>query len=192
MIRAKILLAIVWILVGTTIWFSVTGCVMLRRVSDAIFNKPESVVTVIPETSKGQLWQTIKGLTPNWLAIPVIALGAVAMFNGAAKLGMSCIIFGSVNLFMALATSRFGFWMAVCGLVGSGLAVAASIVAKNKALRQIIFNNQCIKQIAKDDNVDLVFQDKMKEVLAKQVKSTKKIVASVKTKLRAVGKITTS
>jgi len=137
----------------------------------------------VPETPKKQMWETIKGLTPNWLAIPVISLGAVAMFNGAAKLGMSFIIFGSVNLFMALATSRFGFWMALCGLIGSFAAVTASIIAKNKALKEIIFGVQDIKQVAKEDNVDLVFQDKIKETLSKQAKSTKKIVAKIKGKL---------
>ena len=84
-----------------------------------------------PNTPSGQLWHTVR--KSNWLvtlAIPIIALGAVAMFNGAAKLGMSAIIFGCVNLFMALATARFALWMGIFGLVGSGLAVAASILSR--------------------------------------------------------------
>ncbi|KKK78291.1 hypothetical protein LCGC14_2845070, partial [marine sediment metagenome] len=92
------------------------GCAVLEQIGNVLNPQPEQIIPTVP---KAQMWETIKGLTPNWLAIPVIALGAVAMFNGAAKLGMSCIIFGSVNLFMALATSRFGFWMALCGLIGS-------------------------------------------------------------------------
>ena len=164
----------------------VSGCgSVYRTVKDTILGKPNTQ-EVIPDTLKGQLWQTIKGLTPNWMAIPVIALGAVAMFNGAAKLGMSCIIFGSVNLFMALATSRFGFWMALCGLVGSMLAVAASILAKNKALKEIVFGVQAVKDIIPE--TDNRLKD-AKIILAKQVKSTKKIVAKIKSKAKLKGKI---
>jgi hypothetical protein len=176
------------ILIAVLIFVLVSGCSLLQRAKDTIFNKPTQT-NVIPDTPKKQLWETIKGLTPNWLAIPVIALGAVAMFNGAMKLGMSFIIFGSVNLFMALATSRFGFWMALCGLIGSFAAVAASIVAKNKALRDIIYNVQTIKKIAKDDNIDLVFQDKTKEILSKQATSTKKIVQNIKSKAKLKGEL---
>jgi len=185
-------LLILGMLIGLIVFviaISTSGCALLQQATDVIFKPRPSQEEVMPETSKDQLWQTIKGLTPNWLAIPVIALGAVAMFNGAAKLGMSCIIFGSVNLFMALATSRFGFWMALCGWVGSMAAVAASILAKNKAVRELIGNLQTIKETAKEDNVDLVFQDKIKETLAKQVKSTKKIVKKVKDSLRLKGEI---
>jgi len=171
------------ILIAVLIFVLVSGCSLLQRAKDTIFNKPTQT-NVIPDTPKKQLWETIKGLTPNWLAIPVIALGAVAMFNGAMKLGMSFIIFGSVNLFMALATSRFGFWMALCGLIGSFAAVASSILVKNKALRDIIYNVQTIKKIAKDDNIDLVFQDKTKEILSKQATSTKKIVQNIKSKAK--------
>lgn len=183
------MLLVICILLFLTVFVSISGCALLRQAANAALGIESKQEVLIPETPKKQLWQTIKGLTPNWLAIPVIALGAVAMFNGAAKLGMSCIIFGSVNLFMALATSRFGFWMALCGLVGSMAAVAASILIKNKALKDIVFNFQKVKQTAKDDNVDLVFQDKMKEVLAKQAKSTKKIVQKIKNKAKLRGEL---
>lgn len=182
---SKVVLVILYVMLGYML-FSIcmaSGCTWYQRVTDAVFNKPEPTTIVTPETSKGQLWQTIKGLTPNWLAIPVIALGAVAMFNGAMKLGMSCIIFGSVNLFMALATSRFGFWMALCGLVGSIAAVAASILVKNKALKDIVFGAQKLKNLAAD-------RDGANNILAEQqVKSTKKIVQKIKSKAKLKGVI---
>lgn len=158
------------------------GCAWCQRVTNAVFDTEiEEVVT--PETSKGQLWQTIKRLTPNWLAIPVIALGAVAMFNGAAKLGMSCIIFGSVNLFMALATSRFGLWMAVFGLIGSVAAVGASILTKNKALKEIVFGIQNVKKGFREDKdgdfIAVIITNAQSNI---QTKSTKKIVAKIKSK----------
>lgn len=150
------------------------------------FKKPVDESTV-PSDPKEALWRIVTKSSSGWItmfAIPIIALGTVACFNGAVKLGLSTIIFGSVNLFMSLATARFALWMAVFGLIGSFAAVVASILVKNKGLREIVYGIQEVKDIAKEDNIDLVFQDKMSEALQKQAKSTKKIVAKVKTKLK--------
>jgi len=132
-----------------------------------------------PSTPSGQLWHTVR--KSNWLitlAIPIIALGAVAMFNGAGKLGMSAIIFGCVNLFMALATARFALWMGVFGLIGSGLAVIASILVKNKALEEIICGVQNYrKSKAEHDDLDAHLAAEQK------TKSTQHIVRNIKTNL---------
>ena len=178
--------AIYWavILVFFCILFNIlSGCAIVEQIGSILSPDTEQIIPTVP---KEQLWQTIKGLTPNWLAIPVIALGAAAMFNGAAKLGMSCIIFGSVNLFMALATSRFGFWMALCGLIGSMAAVAASIVVKNKAVKELIFGIQEIK-----DTQDSAVQFPMviKSILNKQTKTTQKLVQQIKMKAKLKGKL---
>lgn len=141
----------------------------------------------LPDTPSGQLWLTVR--KSNWLvtlAIPIIALGAVAMFNGAAKLGMSAIIFGAVNLFMALATARFALWMSVFGLIGSGLAVAASILVKNKALKEIICGVQKYKQVHLQ-NVDLT--NIHNELGGNQTSSTQRIVQNIKTNLKLKGEI---
>ena len=138
-----------------------------------------------PNTPSGQLWHTVR--KSNWLvtlAIPIIALGAVAMFNGAAKLGMSAIIFGCVNLFMALATARFALWMGVFGLIGSVLAVVASILTKNRALREIIYSNQWFKKGIRDNNGHLIADRLNVAQNNTQSLSTKKIVQKVKTKLK--------
>ncbi len=165
------------ILIALSILFACTGCDSMIKGVGQLIGIGEKQSTVIPDTPKKQMWETIKGLTPNWLAIPVIALGAVAMFNGAAKLGLSCIIFGSVNLFMALATSRFGFWMALCGLIGSVAAVAASMLVKNKALKEIIGGVQAVKNDMPER------YEELREELSHQTKSTKKIVAKIKAKI---------
>jgi len=141
-----------------------------------------------PATPSGQLWHTVK--KSNWLvtlAIPIIALGAVAMFNGAAKLGMSAIIFGAVNLFMALATARFALWMGIFGLIGSGLAVAASILSKNKALKEII----CGVQKYKNTYLQPSDIDKLHTKLtdAQKSSSTQKLVQKVKTNIKLRGEI---
>jgi len=145
-----------------------------------------------PGTSAGRLWHTIKqtkqNLFTSW-AIPIIALGVTVMWSGRWKLGMGCVIFGSVNLFVSLATAKFALPMAIFGFIGTMLAVLASILSKNKALTDLICGIQKVKVIAKEDNVDLVFQDKIKGVLDDQLTSTKKIVKKVKTKLKLAGKM---
>ena len=140
--------------------------------------KPDTVTSAPPPAT--QLWQTVK--KSNWLttlAIPIIALGAVAMFNGAGKLGMSAIIFGCVNLFMALATARFALWMGIFGLIGSATAVAVSILTRRKAIVDMIKGIQVLK------NNPTINPDDANRMLAdKQSPSTQKIVQAVKTKLK--------
>ena len=151
-------------------------------------SKPDTITT--PPTPSGQLWQTVK--KSNWLvtlAIPIIALGAVAMFNGAGKLGMSAIIFGCVNLFMALATARFALWMGIFGLIGSATAVVASILTKNKALQEIIKGVQKHKKVLqitdwKSSIVDTYVKGDLNHELEQQSPTTQKIVQDVKTKLK--------
>lgn len=177
-----------WLIAITVIGVILTngGCSTLTK-----FMSGSDAITIAPAPTPGQqLWQTAK--KSNWLvtlAIPIIAMGAVAMFNGAVKLGMSSIIFGSVNLFMALATSRFAFWMALFGLLGSGLAVAASILAKNVALREIITGTQTLKDYSVEQykgnrsGINRLLTDKQKH------KSTQKIVQKIKSNLKLKGKL---
>jgi len=147
------------------------------------WQKPKQLVN--PPTPAQQLWHTVT--KSNWLvtlAIPIIALGAVAMFNGAAKLGMSAIIFGCVNLFMALATARFALWMSIFGLIGSVTAVAASILSKNKALKEFVLGLQNYrKSQVENDDLDICLSQ------AQKSKSTRKLVQDIKTNLKLKGEI---
>lgn len=181
----KLVIGFILILILLNIAVVASGCAMCQRVTNAIFNEPDAELIITPETPKEQLWQTVKGLTPNWLAIPVIALGGVAMWYGASKLGMAFVIFGSINLFMSLATSRFGFWMALCGLIGVIAAIASAMLAKNKALKEIIFGAQKLKE---EVIVDM-YMPRAKEILSKQTKSTKKIVQKIKSKAKLRGEL---
>ena len=173
----------IYALLGISITLATaSGCRIIKPIADFIF-APANTTNITPnvESPARQLLNAAK--KANWvntLAIPIIALGAVSIFNGAFKLGMSAIIFGVVNLFMALATARFAFIMALFGLVGSTAAVVLSILIKNKALKEIITNVQDIKKTAKDANVDPTFQDKIKAVLSKQASSTKELISKVK------------
>ena len=168
-----------WILIcGIIMGFivlAISGCAALQH---------RDTPTVAPAPGV-QLWQTVK--KSNWLvtlAIPIIALGAVAMFNGAAKLGMSAVIFGCVNLFMALATARFALWMSVFGLIGSVAVVAASILARKKALVEIIKGVQDYR----DNKVNGANLD-MRLTEAQKSKSTQKIVQNIKANLKVKGEI---
>ena len=163
----------------------INGCALFRPVSNFITGKPEPVIT--NPTPTKQLWHTVK--KSNWittLAIPIIAFGAVAAFNGMVKLGMSAAIFGCVNLFMALATARFAMWMAVFGLIGSAVTVAASILVKNKALVEIIKGVQSYKQVYMQDTTT---ENINNELGGNQSKPTQKLVQNIKTNLKLRGEI---
>jgi len=178
---------LIFMLIGILICIvlSVAGCNSGRTWPG---QKPPIVKT--PETPQQQLWHTVK--KSNWLvtlAIPIIALGAVAMFNGAAKLGMSAMIFGAVNLFMALATARFALWMGIFGLIGSATAVVASILTKNKALKEIIKGVQNFKDGLREADRKTIKTDAAIENINghqtfKQSLSTEKIVRKIKAKLK--------
>ena len=143
----------------------------------------KATVTV-PEDAKAQLWTVVK--RSNWsvtLAIPIIALGAVAAFNGMMKLGMSAIIFGSVNLFMGLATARFALWMAIFGLVGSAVAVVASILIKNRNLLEIVTGGQLFK---KNSTPKEWRNFKKAQEEAQKSISTRTLVQNVKLKLKVL------
>lgn len=164
----------------TIIGLAIMGLVFCSGCNGLFQPKPDTFT--IPPNPGQQLWHTVK--KSNWLvtlAIPIIALGAVAMFNGAGKLGMSAIIFGTVNLFMALATARFALWMGIFGLIGSGLAVAASILSKNKALREIICGVQKFK-----DN-DKIHKLAISPKLKTQSPTTQKLVHNIKSRLKLKG-----
>lgn len=138
-----------------------------------------------PSTSPAeQLMRTV--WKTNWmttLAIPIIALGAVLLFNGAMKVGVSTIIFGVISLFMTLATARFAFWMALFGFIGSTAAVVLSILIKNKALKDVVTNVEAIKTIAKNNTTAEVYRD-IKNELAGQANSSKKLISKIKPKLK--------
>ena len=164
-----------------------TGCRIIQPIWNLAF-KPAATTdsTLEAESPARQLLNSAKKASwMNVLSIPIIALGAVAMFNGAMKLGMSAIIFGAVNLFITLATARFALWMAVFGLIGATAAVVASILVKNKAIKDIVTNVQNIKQTAKISNIDPAFQDKIKDTLKEQANTTKELVNKIKVKIKS-------
>lgn len=156
--------------------FSSGGCAMLKG-----FQNPDTEIA-IPPTPEVQLWQAAK--KSNWLvtaSILGIAAGVFAMMNGATKLGMASIASASVSLFMSLAVSRFALWMAVLGLIGSAAAALFSVLARRKALVEIITGVQGYKNASSS----VLLRGK----LNKQSNTTKKIVSAIKTGLKLKGAI---
>jgi hypothetical protein len=168
------------IIVLLTVIFALNGCGG-GFFSGSMFKTKPSNEGPVPSATN-QLWQAAR--SSNWMvtiAVLGIAAGVFALLNGS-KIGIPCIGASGVALFMALAVARFALWMAVFGLIGSVAAVAISVLVKNKALKDIIFGIQKVKETARHDNVDLVFQDKITKCLSGHALTTKKLVKKTKQK----------
>jgi MFS family permease len=150
----------------------------------ACLGLPTKPTTPIIPTPLEQLWNAAK--QSNWLvslSILGIAAGVFALMNGS-KIGIPAAIASCVSLFMTLAVARFATWMAVCGIVGSVLACAASILLKNKAVKELILGVQRVKESNgnKDEINKLVTE-------GVQTKSTQKLVQKIKSNLKVSGEI---
>lgn len=180
----KIIFFIIFVLLFLLFFVSIGGGCSILDVFKP--NQPSENIIPLPGN---QMWNAVK--KSNWLvtiSIIGIAAGTFAFLNGS-KIGLPAIISCCVSLFMSLAVARFATWMAICGLIGSLVVCGASILLKNRAVTEIIKNVQAIKQIAKKDNVDLVFQNKMKEELLIQSKPTQKLVQQIKNNLKLKGAV---
>jgi len=150
----------------------------------ACLGLPTKPTTPIIPTPLEQLWNAAK--QSNWLvsiSILGIAAGVFALMNGS-KIGIPAAIASCVSLFMTLAVARFATWMAVCGIVGSVLACAASILLKNKALLEIIKGVQLVKEDGQSNAkiVTNLLRDN-------QSKPTQKLVQKIKGDLKVSGEI---
>jgi len=156
----------------------------------AIFQKKP--IPIPPKTGSELLVDTIqKSNIPIWVCIFIISGGAVALFNGTIKLGFSCIIFGSTSLALGLATSRFGVWIAVCGLVGTIATIIYSIAVKTMALKEIIKGIEVFKnKFSNPANiVDTAKAVGYAQDSTQVTSTTKKIVQKVKADLKVKGEI---
>lgn len=177
------LLWILFVILTLVFLFCFSGCALLQK-------KP--VVQPIPQTGQELLIDKIqKSNVPVWLCIFIVAGGAVALFNGAIKLGFSTMIFGSTSLALGLATSRFGFWIAMCGLVGTVATILYSILIKNTALKEIIKGIEIFKKTYADPknivNTKLAINSVQESTQATD--TTKKVVQDVKAKMKIKGEI---
>jgi len=175
-----LLMLVVWIGLVTLMAVWATGCSALQS--------SNSIDTITIPTAGEQLWKAAK--SSNWLvtlSIIGIAGSVFATLNGS-KTGIAGIVACSVSLFMALAVARFAWWMALFGLAGSTALVAASIIARKKALVEIIKGIEHIKIAGSDTN--LVREGTVNNQLSNnQSAPTQKIVQEIKTDLKLKGEI---
>lgn len=184
MIQTTIKLMILGMFLVTLLSFALcSGCRIVQPVLDFVFKPPaSSSEPTSPTSPEGRLLDAVKGV--NWLvtlSVLGIAAGVFALLNGS-KIGIPVIVSCAVALFMSLAVARYATWMAIFGLVGSVLVVAVSILAKNKALKEIVSNVQVIKKVA-TSNGNVVSQEEIEKTLKNQAKSTQKLVAKIKKSL---------
>jgi len=155
----------------------------------ACLGLPTKPTTPIIPTPLEQLWNAAK--QSNWLvslSILGIAGGVFALMNGS-KIGIPAAIASCVSLFMTLAVARFATWMAVCGIVGSVLACAASILLRKKALVEIIKGVQQVKHDA-GIGAGLASPTEIRNILKEnQSKPTQKLVQKIKGNLKVSGEI---
>jgi len=138
-----------------------------------------------PPTPQERLYDSIK--KSNWLvtlSILGIAAGVFALINGAAKLGAASIAASATSLYLSLAVARYAEWMAVCGLIGSIAAALFSIVARRRALFEIIEGNEIYKKII-EANPKAAYKQSFASVHDDvQSKSTRKLVADVRASIK--------
>lgn len=171
----------VTIFVAILILIVTSGCATLK----GFLQGSTDTETEAPKPAD-QLWQAAK--KSNWLvtfSILGIAVGTFALVNGSVKLGTAAIASSSVALFAALAVARFALWMAAFGLIGSATAALFSILARRRALVEIITGVQKYKE----NNIAAPTKEALKGILNKQSKTTKKIVGNLKNELRLSGEI---
>ncbi|GAI75585.1 unnamed protein product [marine sediment metagenome] len=161
-------------------WFWIIAwmviCILLSTFTGCR-NSSSNLDLPVPLTPAEQLLDAAK--QASWLvtvSIVGIAISIFATLNGQ-KWGIAGVISCCVSLFMTLAVSRFAFWMAFTGLLGSMGLCVASILIRKKALVEIIrgvenYRDVKIEHDMVDGCLDVV-----------QSESTKKIVSEIKAKI---------
>lgn len=145
---------------------------------------PENAPNIHTETNTTQqiIMKTIA--STDWL-MSMLLLGSVAgIFAGlnGIKSGWMAVIscIGGMVLKASL-TSTWVYWCCGCLFVGSIIVAVASIVWKNKAVKELIMSAQYLKQAVPDkERVSEIFN-------LTQTKDTKNLVANVKSNLKLKG-----
>jgi hypothetical protein len=149
---------------------------------------------IIPDDASAgakTLWKTVS--KTNW-AVSLCLIGFVvsvfAFLNGS-KVGLAGMGASAAGMFMGLALARFAMWMAVFGLIGSLVAGLASVLAKKKAISEIIGGVQSIREQIKGSQNNKTLLPVIDNALEEaQTKGTKKLVAveKLKQKVKSIKK----
>ena len=160
------------------ILITVSGCSAIGSKSGDILDKDN-----ISMNPTAKMYEVVS--KSNW-AVSLCLIGFVisvfAFLNGS-KVGLAGMGASAAGMFMGLALARFAMWMAVFGLIGSLVAGLASILAKKKALTEIIVSVQKVREgFQVGGTVTANSVDDVLEI--SQSKTTRKLVAAEKHKLK--------
>lgn len=165
----------------------ITGCTGCKswslRANDIEFEQ---------ETPKERFVKTVKSL--GWLvtlSVVGIAVSAFALFNGS-KWALSSLIGSGVMLALSLLISRYAEVIAFVTLLcvlGGVLLFIYSVVVKKKAINELVHSIEKIKPVLNTQQLKSVFKDESTLVSVPSVQSptTKKIIATVRKKLKGKG-----
>ena len=132
----------------------------------------------LPDTAARVLTKFV--LAPDMfftLCIVGIMAGVFAFLNGQ-KIGIPLIITCFTGMCMKLAVVRFGFWIGLCGAIGSLTLLVYTIIIKDRALKEIITGVEDYRSVIIEPNS---IDDRLNT--AQKSKSTKKLVRKIKEKL---------
>lgn len=133
-----------------------------------------------PPSGKSMLAYTV--YKTNWLvtlSIVGVAMFTFAFINGS-KFGIPGIIACLAALVLSLGTIAYAKWMALFGCISGLILLTATIMLKQKAIRQIIIGAQNIKNRNNQDSYI-----KGSEILAKaQDKDVQRLVKVEKAKMK--------
>ena len=177
----------VLMLMGLAVMYFAGGCSILPSRSSI------SQVSSIPSSPASQMWKVVA--KSNWVVtICLLGFGAglFTFFNGNPKLGLAIVFSSLGTLFFGLAVHRFPTWMAIVGLLGAIIGVAASILMKHRAIIEIIKGGQAWKKEMKVGDVNRNFVA-VKEFTSHQKEeqspTTQKLVKKIKNDLKLKGQI---
>lgn len=159
--------------IGGIILLFIGGC-------NGLFNIPNKQTIIDTEPVK-RLANTVLRL--NWLVTASIvgaALAFVGVLQGS-KLAQAILLACVMGLGLSLAAIRYAEWLAIGSLVAAGAIMLATVLAKSKAIKELIVSTQKLK------NTFVHKKGATKILSDEQSKSTQSIVQQIKGKLKLKG-----
>lgn len=165
------------------------GCSVMRGIvgMQPISDSGQTIITSSPAT---QMWKVVA--KSNWVVtICLLGFGGglFTFFNGKPKLGLAIVFSSLGTLFFGLAVHRFPTWMAVVGLLGAMVGVAASILMKHRAIIEIIKGGQIFKDSVKKRDLGGIILDEKQAEAVKQGFTVDQHIAQSPTTQKLVKKI---
>lgn len=179
-IEAIVKLILLILFIGGIILLFTGGC-------HGLFTTP-SKQTLIDTEPAARLAKSM--LQVNWLVTASI-VGAALSFAGVlqgSKLAQAILLACVMSLGLSLAAIRYAEWLAIGSLVSAGCIMLATVLAKGKAIKELIIGIQNVKKDYKSAGAVATTKDGINYTLSSnQSKSTQSIVQQIKGKLKVKG-----